>query len=204
MRDMSQLWRTSKNWYRQWREKYLLDFIFIHINKTAGSSIEKALGIRFRHMTARESLEALGANRWEKRFSFTIVRNPWDKVVSHYHYRVQTNKTELASRRVLFPEWVRLAYGQQDPEFHQPPKMFLPQWEWISDESGQCLLDFVGRYESLHKDFAEICRRINRKSTLPHVKQSNRGRYQDYYDDTTREIVANWYWEDISKFNYVF
>lgn len=204
MLPIKELLRAGKNRWRQYQEKYLQDFIFIHINKTAGSSIEKALGMRFLHMTAREKLEELGPDRWKERFSFTIVRNPWDKVVSHYHYRLKTNKTGLGEHHISFQEWVHLAYRRQDPRFHNPPKMFLPQWEWICDEKGECLVDFVGRFESLGHDFAKICRRLNRQATLPHLKKSNRGHYRDYYDDNTRDIVAQWFREDIHRFNYAF
>lgn len=201
---MNELFRKGKNWLHQCREKHFQEFIFIHINKTAGSSIEKALGMRFLHMTAQEKLAELGPDRWRSRFSFTIVRNPWDKVVSHFHYRVKSNKTGLADGHILFHDWVRLAYREQDPHYHQPAKMFLPQWNWVSDESGRCLVDFIGRFESLENDFAEICRRIGRRALLPHLKKSNRGRYQDYYDETTRGIVADWFCEDIDRFDYTF
>jgi hypothetical protein len=65
-------------------------YVFIHINKTAGSSIEAALGLQLSHFSAREVIASIGEETWKNVFKFTVVRNPWDKVVSHYHYRVQT------------------------------------------------------------------------------------------------------------------
>ena len=70
------------------------DFIFIHINKTGGTSIEKALGLEKDHLTASEKKTAIGKQKWKKIYSFAFVRNPWDKVVSHYHHRVKMNITD--------------------------------------------------------------------------------------------------------------
>jgi hypothetical protein len=97
------------------RTKYLLDIVFVHINKTGGSSIETALGLPFQHRTALELRSYLGERRWRERFSFAFVRNPWDKVASHYAYRVTTNQTGLGDHHLPFNEWVRLAYGDRDP-----------------------------------------------------------------------------------------
>src|SRR5262245_17967825 len=127
-------------------ERYFRSFVFIHINRTGGSSIEKALGVHLQHRTAREKREELGENFWRKKFSFTVVRNPWDKVVSHYHYRVMTNQTNLGVRSIGFNEWVKRAYGSNDPEYYNNPKMFMPQLDWIVDLDGKILVDFIARF----------------------------------------------------------
>ena len=179
--------------------------IFVHINKTAGSSIEEALGLRFQHRTARDVVREIGQEAWRSSFTFTVVRNPWDKVVSHYSYRVQTNQTGLGSGTVGFAEWVREAYGRRDPRFYDKPMMFMPQLEWIVDAGGVILVNYVARFENLQADFAEICARIGRSPhALPHLKRSNRADYRSYYDDESREIVATWFRVDIEAFGYRF
>ena len=81
-----------------------MDFIFVHINKTAGSSIEEALGLRFRHRTAGDIISEIGIAAWRKNFTFAVVRNPWDKVLSHYSYRIDTNQTGLGNGKIGFAE----------------------------------------------------------------------------------------------------
>jgi hypothetical protein len=179
-------------------------FILIHINKTGGSSVEQALGLRFEHLTALEKIAQIGRPQWDSAYTFAFIRNPWDKVVSHYHYRVQTNQTNLATDPLTFAQWVSLTYGRQDPAYYDNAKMFMPQVDWITDAEGKLLVNFVGRFERLAADFKTICRHLGREATLPHLKASKRGHYRDYYDEPTQAIVAEWFRKDIERFAYRF
>lgn len=184
--------------------KYFAPVFFVHINKTGGSSIETALNLPFQHRTAGEIRALVGEPRWRQRFSFGFVRNPWDKVASHYHYRVKTNQTGLNERPIPFVEWVRLTYAEQAPPYYDNPKMFMPQVDWLTDDDGEFLVNYVGRFETLHKDFAHVCREIGLQVSLPHLKASARGSYHQYYDEPTVEIVAKWFAKDLTAFGYRF
>jgi len=185
--------------------RFFADFIFIHINKSGGSSIETALEIPFAHKTARQYRDQIGRKRWQQVFTFTIVRNPWDKVVSHYHYRIMTNQTGLGDAPIPFDEWIRLAYRDNEPQYYNNPKMFMPQTEWITDEKGKIIVDFVGKFENLQEDFNTICNHIGKPGiVLPHLKKSRRASYKDYYSAESRKIVADWFATDIETFKYAF
>ena len=182
-----------------------MDFIFVHINKTAGSSIEEALGLRFRHRTAADIISEIGIAAWRKNFTFAVVRNPWDKVLSHYSYRIETNQTGLGNGKIGFAEWVRESYGRRNPLFYDKPMMFMPQVDWISDAEGRIQVNFVARFENLQLDFETICARIGRAPVpLPHRKKSRHGDYRGYYDAESQRIVADWFRNDIEQFNYGF
>lgn len=186
------------------RTKYLLDVVFVHINKTGGTSIERALGLPFQHLTAAELRELLGERRWRERFKFAFVRDPWDKVASHYHYRVKTNQTGLGDDPIPFEEWVIRAYGERDPAYYDHPKMFMPQHRWICDEEGELVVDFVGRFERLQADFDEVCRRIGASASLPHLKRSSGSDYRELYTPAARDVVAERFAGDIERFGYRF
>ena len=189
--------------YRHVRHRYLDRYIFIHINKTGGSSVERALKLPLEHKTALEKIQEIGQSQWDRRFTFAVVRNPWDKVVSHYHYRVQTNQTGLGAKPVDFQQWVRLAYGEQDPAYYNHPKMFMPQSDWITDQRGKIIVDEVCRFENLNADFGRVCEKLGiRNVTLPHTKSSKRGHYSDYYDDEAAQIVRRCFEKDIDHFGY--
>jgi len=182
--------------------QHIDNFIFIHINKTGGSSIEKALGLSLEHKTALEKIEEIGYKKWKNCFSFTVVRNPWDKVVSHYHHRVQTNQTDLGVRPVKFKDWVKLTYRDKDSFYYDKPKMFMPQTDWITDHDGQILVDYICRFENISHDFSYVCGILGKTVSLPHIKASKRDHYTVYYDKETIEIIASWFREDIKRFGY--
>lgn len=179
-------------------------YVFIHINKTAGSSIEEALWLRFEHKTALEKRRELGRLRWNNAFRFCFVRNPWDRVLSHYLFRVKTNQTGLGDGHMGFTDWVLAAYRDRNPAYWDQPKMFQAQWDWISDESGACMVDFIGRFERLHEDFASICEKLRSDATLPHRKSTSHRAYQEYYDDASRSVVADRFAVDLERFGYTF
>lgn len=183
-----------------WRGRY----VFIHINKTGGTSVERALHLRSERKTALEKLGEMGRARFDRAFKFAFVRNPWDKVVSHYHYRVRTNRTGLADEGISFHDWVSRAYGERDPRYHDEPKMFMPQVYWVGDEAGRCIIDFVGRFERLSDDFAEVCRRIGVEAALPRIKTTSHAHYREAYDDETRRIIAERFAADLEAFAYTF
>ncbi|MFZ8886768.1 MAG: sulfotransferase family 2 domain-containing protein [Steroidobacteraceae bacterium] len=178
--------------------------VFIHINKTAGTSVERALHLRSERKTALQKREEMGRERFERAFKFAFVRNPWDKVLSHYHYRMRTNRTGLADAGLDFRTWVLKAYGERDPRWHDDPRMFMAQRLWLDDDAGRCLVDFVGRFERLEQDFGEACRRMGVQATLPHVKVTRHAPYREAYDDETRALVARVFAADLEEFGFEF
>ena len=126
-------------------------------------------------------------------FKFAFVRNPFDKLVSAYAYTLN---------------W----YLENDPSSPYCPREFK---EWVqnldvNDKYGfqhtyvdGC--DFVGRFENLQLDFNKICDKIKiPHQQLPHKNSSKHRHYTEYYDEETKQIVAEKYAKDIEMFGYEF
>jgi hypothetical protein len=184
------------------------EFLFIWINKTAGVSVSNALGINkdlYNHYTAMELREILGPTEFESKFKFGFVRNPWDKVVSEYRFRIWTYQNELTSD-TSFSTWLKSTYVDRDPKYYDWPKMFLPQLEWITNEKGEIAVDFIGRFENLQNDFDVISSAIKIDRQL--LRHENRSResagYRHYYDQETKTIVEKLFKADIEYFGYKF
>jgi chondroitin 4-sulfotransferase 11 len=189
--------------------------IFVHVERTGGTSIEIALsGFDWwerrtkaeKHLTAVRAIARYGSDAWSRYFTFGLVRNPWDLVVSSYEFFQVRHSTGLAFRDFVLSSadpsrrardgWTHASWWREGGRC---------QLDWLSDDRGELLVDFIGRFERLAEDFAEICRRLSIPSRpLPHESRMRRGPYAGYYDEETRRRVAEIFARDVERFGYTF
>jgi hypothetical protein len=164
------------------------------------------LGIKFpRHAPASAARDMLPREFYDQLFKFAFVRNPWDLQVSSWHH-LRRERPQLVAGCADFAAFVRHKLDPQRPwQFHLDTSI-TPQVDYVTDRHGRLIVDFIGRYERLDRDFADICRRIGVPlATLPHRRQAvDRADYRRYYDDDTAERVARHFADDIERFGYRF
>ena len=197
-----------------------LHYVFIHIPKCAGTSVHRALRTlheqrslqidarRYhKHAKASEVRQILGP-AWNSAFKFSIVRNPWDLMVSSYHWwlTLAGNFASLAPHvsriRGLgsFGAFMNSEYGLKMIN-EQPGRDLL---DWISD-GGNVVVDFVGRYENLDSDWEQICKALDvAPIALSRENQVPRADYRSFYDEASRQLVAERFSKSISLFGYEF
>lgn len=181
------------------------EFIFVHIDKTAGSSVTKHLGVKRKvHKTAKELINIVGRPAWDNSFSFCFVRNPWDRIYSNYRYRVRTNQNDLMVNTLDFNDWVKKVFVDKDPFYYNNPKFFAPCTEWITDEAGSVCVNFIGRFENLSEDWAFIANKIKADHELPHINDSKTKSYKTLYSQESIDIIASAFKSDIDMFKYTF
>lgn len=181
-------------------------FVFIHINKTGGTSIGRALGLPCKqHLTVQDVIARVGRPAWDGAYRFAVVRNPWDKFVSQYKHRVRTNQTGMGDQPIPFRDWVAATIGpDQRPPFYDNPTMFLPQVQWLRDADGRIDLDLVGRFENLAGAYQQVAARLGVTAALGHLNATAPSDYRSVYDDQSAEWVAQWFAEDLAHFGYRF
>jgi len=171
--------------------------IFIHVPRTGGTSIEWALEGKSvfnetpseKHLTASASME-MYKEYWDSYFKFSFVRNPWDRVVSMYHIHWYENINILSGKSL------KSFLESYKPFGHEPDPCTLVN---IIDQP----LDFIGRFENLEFDFEFICSVLDvGELELPHCTQTKHEHYTRYYNDETRDMVADIYGEDIEYYGY--
>lgn len=130
-------------------------------------------------------------------FTFAFVRNPWDLLVSSYHFLALSSahrRGRLVRRLGSFEHYVdyELARGK------------LLQSRMLTSGHGRLLVDFVGRFESLASDFAQVCRHLGLTASLPHVNAGQSGDYRPRYTPALAARVADAFGEDVERFGYTF
>lgn len=188
-------------------------FVFIHVPKTAGTSIGEALGLRgTTHATARELKALLGA-RYDQLFSFAFVRHPWDRFVSLYHYARQAESHHHSATA----PW-RSRYGKhpdhdilKEASLHEAAQLLAtgqlsvqwrPQHEWLHDAQGRCLVHFVGRMEQIARDWQSVAARIGVAGHLPEANRSAPTREAVTVHPETRALVERHYEHDFVWLGY--
>ena len=206
---------------------HIYRFIFIHIPKCAGTSITQAFlpvlgeedlvlgctpeGERLheenlkkggiaKHSTAQEVLQHVGPEVWKNYFKFTFVRNPWDLIVSRYHWCLKTTwedeKNTIKGIRELedFEDYLFSPFANQRNCV-----------EFLFDLDGNININYVGKHEILTDNFNEVCKQVGLpKVKINHHNTTNHLHYTKYYNSITRYLVKDQFARDIGYFNYSF
>ncbi|EAJ5701987.1 sulfotransferase family protein, partial [Campylobacter lari] len=196
--------------FKDFYDKYKC--IFIHVPKVAGSSIERVIYQTDRwlvgHVKASDYVK-LDRTKFESYFSFGFVRNPYDRVISAYHYLKNDSldpcDIEWGKLNIGDSEFKEFVLRLQDEEFKQKilaKNHFSFQYEYLCDENMNVLVDFIGRFERLNSDFKKILNILNRNDNLVHVNKSKHCDYKDYYNYETYKIIREIYRSDFEIFDY--
>ncbi len=195
-----------RNLYRRYRRDKAIQrpYCFIHINKCGGTSVEAALGLPLIHDTAQQRRARIGAERWARIKSFSVVRHPVSKVTSHYRYRVETNKTGMAHDPIGLNEWIKRSYGDRDPAYYNQPLMFAPCRDWLVDEDGALMVDLVIKLEQITTDWARVEELLGLKADLPRANttRKSKDRSGEALDPESLAIIEDRFRVDFEMFDY--
>ncbi|MEL6839880.1 MAG: sulfotransferase family 2 domain-containing protein [Pseudomonadota bacterium] len=202
-------------------------YVFVHIPKTGGTSMALALegraakndiligdtpkarrrrgrlrhlqtpGRLWKHSTIRDIGALINPADF---FVFTLVRNPWDRMVSYYHW--------LREQRFDHPAVTSAqTYDFKDFLSHPQTQMSLQQnsyRSYVVDEAG---VDHCCLYARLEypDDLEPLWDHLAFRVSVSHENRSDRHKdWRIYYDTETADIVQEKAGEDIARFGYTF
>ena len=183
--------------------------IFIHIPRTGGTTVHKVLD-KYAARIPDHILGVEAKKKWPRFFRYTIMRNPYTRMVSCYecqfprepnHYHLPQEPDSLTFDRyveIITDGWHDDHDSGGSPNFQH----WRPQTDWIFDDDGRLIVDYIGHTETLEKDVNEISRLIGAETiTTPPIINKSDWRYSDnyrqYFNDDTRKKVEKYYEKDI-------
>ena len=148
----------------------------------------------FNHMPASMVRQLVGRGAWDGYYTFSVERNPWDAVVSLFHWRHREDPSPPA-----FADFVR------EPVVEELATKNFRGYRI----NGELAVDRVLRYESLAPGVAEVWAHLGLPGAprLPRAKGGSRPRgpsYASYYDAASRAHVAELFAPAIEDFGYTF
>lgn len=194
------------------------NFLFIHVPKTGGNSIQNVLkayseddivilakhqdGIdRFevrnksydmtKHSTLSHYKSILGPDLYPSLFKFATIRNPWDMMISFYFSPHRGVK-----------EWDRNAFIALLNNVKKIRHYVCSETQSLKIDSE---LDYLMKFENLDEDFRKVCKNLGiLDAFLPKRNQSIKKHYSKYYDVELIEIISAEFKEEIKFGDYRF
>ncbi len=149
------------------------------------------------HMPAVAIRALIGSEIWDSYFKFCAVRNPFDKLVSAYHFfgpcKADPANPDAPSLQDDFERWLTAG------------PLPIDRNKYVID--GQFCMDDVIRYENLPEDIERICRKLDipfRPAELLELKKRTTPRtpLKNYYSPRSLEFVQEKFGFELEKFGY--
>jgi hypothetical protein len=157
------------------------------------------------HSTAEQVRQIIGAELWTSLFTFSVVRNPFDRVASLFLYYKNTEKLGAGDFKDFCHAIRGLLFWNEQSRPHPP--LWRTQKSYLFDRQNNLLVKEVGKYEN----FAKFLDVVRKKTGLllpntyifnPSLGKPQEGGLRAIYDSSTARLVSDFFQEDFEAFGY--
>ena len=150
------------------------------------------------HDDIRAAQRRMPAETFDRYFKFAFVRNPWERLVSEYEFlldRATHGRHARVKKLNSFNQFIHM----------QIPRSDAYQINMLCNRQGNLLMNFVGKLENQQRDWQIVCKRIGIPyQELPYKNVTQHRRFQEYYDNESKTLVARHWAREIEMFEYTF
>lgn len=207
------------------------EFLYIGVPKAATRSILSVL--RDEKFATSEFNEPISTHLQEnpshkEYFVFSFVRNPWSRILSTWKNKI-ANPNEEAPRIIIdrfeelyynmpFEEFVNFVCDSEYGNDIHGDRHWTSQHQFLKDNEGNMVPDYIGRLENLELDFQHVLSRLGFENIVLPWLNTRRGwssdsksmsadseeYYREFYTLELANKISERYKDDISFFNYEF
>jgi hypothetical protein len=176
-------------------------FIFVHIPKTAGTSVKNALKLPSKGADHSIPTYMVHKRTWESYYTFAIVRHPIKRFISAYNYTTSPDyKGSLLNK---YPDLHSFSIEKYFKLVSKDPNYITPQSEYVRHYFSDEPIDIICRFENLNEDMQKVFKRLKIKAELPHLNVSTGSKQHPILKNKRfMKKVLKFYKEDFKLLDY--
>jgi hypothetical protein len=193
--------KKPKGWIKGFSDT---NSLFIHIPKTAGTSISLGLYNEDPWHYTLENYSYISGPTFRKLFKFAFVRNPYDRLESTYRYSFKQVKSHPnTSVRFIteYPSFDDFVFNWVNEDNVNAHYFLAPQHSYLRSPLSNIGIDFIGKFENLNDGYQKINKKLGLVNSLPFTNNST-AEIPTYYTNETARIVYDAYRDDFERFDY--
>ena len=202
-----------------------LGFWFVDIPRTSSTSIKHELcqkygvvfekgrmvgpkkrfysGIFHPHITAQRMCEILGEQTWNSLYTFSIIRNPYERMYSFFLYRIREERIPADTSYEEYLSEVSIAKsGGKSSKFSFAPLHYYSCRDFILDSSGNLMVDHIIDFKERRKGLAAVFDKLGIDDIDLDLKMQKTD-YPDTVKIPRPDLVYEMYKDDFEYFGYL-
>jgi hypothetical protein len=198
------------------KKKTLVPLLFVHIPKTAGGSVKDYFNYEDKFKTGHKNInqikKLISSNNLKFRdyFKFVIFRNPWDRMLSNFNYRISHSKDtywkNIKKKNFSFNDWLKKLTDEVGINNLKKNNSYF---SYINIKN-KIAVDYIINFHNLNEDFnlikkiSNIKIKRNLKSNGKSAHKASHKIFKHYYNSKSINIVEKIHEKDIELFNFSF